>query len=266
MKRFKIITVVCVTAVMLFAAGCGKAKDTSKDAKPAAAKAAKNTVEASGTVKASDIKNIVIDMPMGGQAKVSKVLVKDGQKVNKGDKLVELDLSDYNALITQKSKAIDADWSLRKDMVTSNQKNAQSLKIAAQQAELDALKAKTNKSYISGSNIVCDIDNAVVSDIGYFQGDIVGAQQKVLSLLDLKNLYVIANIDEEFIKDVEEGRSVTIIPKSDRSSKFNGKVTKVLSQAIKQNGETSIPVEIAIENNNGKLLPNYSVDIEISKN
>lgn len=264
MKKLKVTVISGVIGAMMLTSACSKVKP-EVNIKQVSAKQTKNVVEASGVVRAFGIRNIVIDLPMGAQVKVSKLNIREGMKVKKGDKLMELDLSDYNALVSQKTKSIDADYLLKKDMVTENQKNAQDLKISALQAELNALKAKVSKSYINGNNIICDIDNAVISDLGYREGDIIGAQQKILSLLDLSSLYIVVNIDEEFIKDVQEGKSVTIIAKYDPTIKVNGKVSRVSSQAVKQNGETVIPVEITIDNGSDKLLPNYNVDVEISK-
>ncbi|MDP4144874.1 MAG: efflux RND transporter periplasmic adaptor subunit [Bacillota bacterium] len=265
MKKIRITLLISVVGTMLLATACGGTQTSDKTAKPKATKAKNDIVEASGVVKASNIENIVIDFPATAMAKVTKIDIKEGQKVKKGDKLVELDLSDYNVLVTGKSKTIDADEDLKKDMQTDNQKSAQDLKIAAEQSELDAIKAKTSKSYISGSNVISDMDNAVVTDVGYKVGDAVSAEKAVITLEDLGSLLIQANVDEEFIKDVQEGKIVSIIPKSDPSSKLTGKVSRIESQAITQNGETYVPVEISIDNNNGKLLPNFNVDVEISK-
>jgi multidrug resistance efflux pump len=264
MNKSKRMLMIVLVGTMIFASACSGSKDTSSDINPSA-KPTKDVVETTGTVNCANVKNIVIDMPLGAQAKLEKLLVKDGQKVKKGDTLAELDLTDFNTLITQKTKTIEADKLLKKDMITKNQKNAQSNKIAAEEAELNSLKGKLNKSYISGNSIVCDIDNGVVFETSYKSGDIIGTAQKLLSIMDLNTIYITANVDEEFIKDVKEGSSAIIIPKYDKAIKLNGKVTKILSQAIKQNGETTIPVEIAVEGSE-KLLPNYTVDIEIAKN
>lgn len=262
MKRKNIILIIGMVCTVIFLTACGKAEVSS--VKPLAETKSKNIIEATGIVKASSVENIVIDMPMG--AKVLKVDVKEGQKVKKGDKLVELDITEYNALISQKSNVIESDKYLRKDMQTDNQKKAQDLKIAAEQTELDSLKAKLTKAYFSEGSIVSDLENAVVTDIGYKTGDIVSAKLKDLSLEDLNSLIVQANVDEELIKDVKEGKIVTIIPKSDPTTKLTGKVTRIFNTAITQNGGTSVAVEISIDNNNGKLLPNYNVDVEINKN
>lgn len=265
MKSYKITVIIVITMSMLILPGCS---NKIKETKPTvtAVKETKNVVEASGVVESTNTENIVLDMPNGTAPKILKLNVKDGQKVKKGENLAELDISEYNALITQKNKAIDADKELRKDMQSSNQKSAQDMKIQGEQAELDVLKGKVNKSYINNGNIVSDMDNAVVSDISYRQGDIVSAQQKLMTLQDLNSLVIVAEVDEEFIKDIKEGSLVNIIPKYDSSSKIAGNVSRIYGEASKQNGDTFIKVEITMDKNDGKLLPNYSVDVEISKN
>jgi multidrug efflux pump subunit AcrA (membrane-fusion protein) len=266
MKKIKLNIIISALGAVILLSGCGNKNEEAASAKTPVVKETKNVVEASGVVKAVNTKNIVIDMPGSTAVKIQDLEVKEGQNVKKGDKLVKLDLSEYNSLIAQKTKSIESSEYLKKDMTTTNQKKAQDLKIATEQQELDTLKNKINKSYISEESIICDIDNAVVTEISYKVGDVVSSAQKVLTLQDLNNLVVQANIDEEFIKDVQKDKVVTIIPKSDSSLKLTGKVTRIFNSAVLQNGDTVIPVEISIDKNDKKLLPNYSVDVEISKN
>lgn len=263
MKKIKIFFFISIMTAIMLTTGCGSA--ASNQVKPAPTPVNKNIVEASGVVKASKTENIVLNMPIGYEAKVAKVIVSEGQKVSKGEKLIELDLTGYYSLVSQKNKTISADQYLLKDMQSDNQKNAQNFKIAAEKAELDVIKVNVNKSYISFGNIVSDMDNSVVTDISYSQGDVISVQKKVLSLQDLSSLYIQANVDEEFIKDVAVGKVVTIIPKKDPSAKLTGKVIRISNEAVTQNGDTSVAVEISIDNNNGRLFPNYNVDVEISK-
>lgn len=245
-------------------AGCGSSTSSSADKTKKATKTVSNDIEASGVVRSHNVEDIVMD---AGQSviKINGIDIKSGQIVKKGDKLIELDLSQINAQINAKQKTVDADTDLKSDMQTGNQKKAQDAKIAAEQAEVDSLNALLNKSYLSNGSIISDMDNAVVTDINYKKGDIVSAQQKILTLNDLNSLYIDAKVGEEFIKDVKVGNEVTIIPTSDSSAKLTGKVTSIASAAVtEQNGETNIPVEISIDNNS-KLLPNYNVDVQIKK-
>ena len=68
---------------------------------------------------------------------------------------------------------------------------------------------------------------------------------------------------EEFIKDVRLGANVEIVPVADKARLYKGKVISISKKAIEQNGETIIPVEISIENNDSFLLPNFNVDVKI---
>ncbi|WP_234117383.1 efflux RND transporter periplasmic adaptor subunit [Clostridium hydrogenum] len=266
MKKSKIILAILLAGALVVSVGCGSSKSsTDTPSKKTITKAVSDDVEASGVVKSHNVEDIVMD---GGQSiiKINGIDVKNGQKVKKGDKLVELDLAQINSEITAKQKTVDADKDLKNDMQTDNQKNAQDAKIAAEQADVDSLNNLLNKSYLSNGNIVSDMDNAVVTDINYRKGDIVSAQQKILTLNDLNSLYIDASVGEEFIKDVKVGNAVKIIPTSDSSAKLTGKVVSVSNAAVtEQNGETNIHVEISIDNNNSELLPNYNVDVQIQK-
>lgn len=267
MKKSKIILSALLIGTLVTAVGCGSSKPTS-DTKKTVKKVVNNTVEASGVVKSHNAENIVIDGGAQAVIKVNSINVQEGQKVKKGDKLLDLDLSQINYQITAKEKAVEADKDLKNDAQnqTDNQKNAQDAKIAGEQAEVDALNSLLSKSYLNGSSVVSDMDNAVVTDIGYKKGDVVSAQQKILSLQDLSSLYIDTKVGEEFIKDVQVGKAVTIIPTSNPSAKYTGKVVSISNAAVtEQNGETNIPVEISIDNNDGKLLPNYNVDVQIQK-
>lgn len=279
MKKGKIILMIVSIGLALSLTACGGSNTSDNDKKPVV-KQNKNTIEASGTVQASNIENIVIDFPATAIPKVTKVNVQEGQQVKKGDKLIELDMSDYNAAIKGKEKALDidintknADVESKKDITGNNAKKAYQSKIDAGQAkidadkvEIDALKSKLNRPYLNGGSIISNMDNAVVTDIAYKAGDLASPEKAVLSLKDLNSLYVQANVSEEFIKDVTIGKSVQIVPTSDPNTKMTGKVTNVANAAsLSKNGDTYIPVNISIDDNNGRLLPNYNVDVEIDK-
>ncbi|AJA49975.1 multidrug resistance efflux pump [Clostridium pasteurianum DSM 525 = ATCC 6013] len=281
MRRQKICLLIISIGLTLVLTACGGSSTANTDKKTAAsAKQNKNTIEASGTVQAANVENIVIDFPATAIPKVTKVNVQEGQLVKKGDKLIDLDMSDYNATIKGKQKALDADISAKnadveskKDITGDNAKKAYQAKIDAGQAkidadkiEIDALKAKLNRPYLNDSGIISNMDNAVATDITYKAGDLVSPEKAALTLKDLNSLYVEANVSEEFIKDVSVGKSVEIIPTSDPNTKMTGKVTNIANAAsLSKNGDTYIPVNISIEGNNGKLLPNYNVDVEIDK-
>jgi multidrug resistance efflux pump len=138
-------------------------------------------------------------------------------------------------------------------------------KIASLEYGIQSLKDKLAKSYIVQNQIVSDVKNGVVYEIGYKAGDIVNNEKKVLSLMDLNSVVVEANVSEEFIKDVKLSAPVVISPIADASKEYKGSVVAISDMAVKQNGETVIPVQIAIENMDGFLRPNFNVNVDISK-
>jgi hypothetical protein len=78
-------------------------------------------------------------------------------------------------------------------------------------------------------------------------------------------LYVLADVAEEFIKDVKLGKKATIIPVADNSRKYYGKVIRIADMAFEKNGETNVTVEISIDEQDGFLRPNFNVDVEIER-
>lgn len=347
MNRLKRITAIALTMIMVLGAvACSKPeKETTAEAVPTPVK--KESVEAFGVVKAVDAKNVNI----GFAASVAAVPASEGQKVQKGDVLMTLNIEDYMAQINGKkhelnairleisklqSKMIEADAAKSQDpdvmklvndhkyakqvydnalkeqadketlyksgviskyeydefMKTINDKKKAAVDIsynleitmhnkqlgnkelsdnisiqrenaAALEKEIAVMEEKLNKSYIKGNEIIADVDNGVVYEIGYKAGDIINASQKALSIMNLDGMIIRANVSEEFIKDVKTGLKVEIIPVADKSKKYNGTVKMIASRALLQNGETVIPVEITIDDNDGFLMPEYNVDVEI---
>ena len=136
-------------------------------------------------------------------------------------------------------------------------------KIAAIKSEIAVLKEKGSRDYLMGDQIVSDMEMGVVYEIGYSQGDILSPEKKLCSILNLESLVVKAEVSEEFIKDVKIGAVATIIPLADKSKEYKGKVVGIAGKAMQKGGETLVLVDIAIENNDGFLLPDFNVDVSI---
>lgn len=136
-------------------------------------------------------------------------------------------------------------------------------KIALLEEKLAMLRKKLDQDFIRNNEVIAPTDNAVVYEIGYADGDLVTLERKVLSLINLDSLVVKANIAEEFIKDLRLGAEAVITPVADYSRTYRGKVIRRSQVAIKDSGETVVPVEISIEDRDEFLLPNFNVDVKI---
>lgn len=129
--------------------------------------------------------------------------------------------------------------------------------------EIDYLYGKLDKRFLSKDLIISDVDYGVVSEILCTEGEIISSGYNLISLIDQDSLYVEANVPEEFIKDIKLGNEAFIIPLADQDKKYTGNVTYIGSMAVESSGETIVPVHIKVNDNDGFLLPNFNVDIEI---
>ncbi|KHD35022.1 hemolysin D [Clostridium acetobutylicum] len=266
---------VCATSLSV---GCG-GSSASTNGKANGKKDA-NAIQVTGTVKSKNIESISLGLPETVSIGVTGVDVKLGQEVRKNDKLVDLDLSDYNSNIDKIQNEIDAE-NIKKDKMTDqDQKDMEQKTIDGYNDEITSIKSKLNKTYVNGSSIICDMDDAAVTSIGYSKGDILNSQEKIVTLEDLKNLQVMAKVPQESINDIKEGQNVTISTQSYSGKSYKGKVTYVgksvitstngASSSISSNSNSDdddsyIPVEISVDDNDGKLLPESSVDLSISR-
>ncbi|PJI08245.1 MULTISPECIES: efflux RND transporter periplasmic adaptor subunit [Clostridium] len=278
MKRSKLIISVALAGVMSLAVGCGSG--SSNNGNKGKAKKDANAIQITGTVKSKNVENISLGMSQDISISVSDVHVKSGQEVRKNDKLVDLDLSDYNSNINKIQNEIDAENIKKDKMPDQDQKDMEQKTIDGYNDEINSIKSKLNKSYISGSSIICDMDDAVVTNVGYSKGDILSPEKNVITVQDLKDLEVMAKVPEENINDIKDGQNVTISTQSYSGKSYKGKVTYVGKSVVSSssNGSSSssvssssddddsyIPVEVSIDDNDGKLLPNSSVDLSISR-
>lgn len=192
----------------------------------------------------------------------------DKEKLFKDGVISQKELDDFEDVAKEKEKAVtNIKPALGHDLEV-NALAVQSEKVAVLEYDLDRMKNKLNQSFLKGNVIVSDYSKAVVYDISCAAGYTVGVgenQQKLLSIMNLDSLYVLADVAEEFIKDVKLGKGATIIPVADNSRKYRGKVIRIADMAVQKNGDTNITVEISIDQQDGFLRPNFNVDVEIDK-
>lgn len=167
---------------------------------------------------------------------------------------LQKEISQLKLQVAQKSENIGS----------NNNQGIYSQKIEALEKEIKLMNEKITKSYIKQNDIVSNIENAIVYDISYESGEAVSPAKKLISLLDSNSIIVEAYVPEEFIKDIKAGATVAIIPQADKSREYTGKITYIASKATSRNGETTVLVQSSIDNNDGFLLPDFNVNLEIS--
>ncbi|NLK86729.1 MAG: HlyD family efflux transporter periplasmic adaptor subunit [Clostridiaceae bacterium] len=177
------------------------------------------------------------------------------------------ELDSFRRIVDSDKKAVqDITYAINSLKNSKGRENEQqSLEASVLEADLKLLRAKFDKPFLKGSDVVCDVNNGIVYDIGYSEGDAAGPQMKLLSIMDADSLEIEANIPEEFIKDIKIGSSATVTPVADKTRSYTGSVSYIPGRAVYQNGETQVAVRIKLDNADDFLLPGFNVDVEIDQ-
>ncbi|MCF7793641.1 MAG: efflux RND transporter periplasmic adaptor subunit [Candidatus Cloacimonetes bacterium] len=289
MKKIFLIIIVVLTIF-----GCGKVA-VQKDAKSQAGSVKSYVVEKGEiTVKLEEtgeiqpIKEIEIKSKISG--KITKFFVEEGDFVNKGDIIAEIE-PDYNQaeMITRVKSTLElSELRLRnaeKDLQDKQKLFDQNF-ISSQ--ELDSYKdvvaeARINyKSAIQQYDIIKEIeteDNVskiistasgtviqksveegemVVSNTGSYTAGTV-----IVVLADLERMVVNSRINEVDISKVSKNQKVEIQVDAYPYEKYQGEITKIAAMAISYNNVKVFPVEIEILNVDERLRPGMTANITI---
>ena len=170
---------------------------------------------------------------------------------------------EYQQQLTTEKYNLELDQLNTKQSAERYQVSIQNERIKQIENSLNSLADKINKPYIIDNQIVSEFENAAVYDIIYNPGSIVDTTSKAFTIVNLDSLIIEADVVEEFIRDIQIGSSVRIVPVADRSREYIGKVIYISQIAFTNNNETEVPIRISIDNIDSFLLPNYNVDVFI---
>ena len=264
----KIVLIVFIFAILILTEGCSNKKNDNIDESIVNEnfQSENNFIEVFGIVKSIRMKRINLTF----NAQINSIPVKDGERVKKGDILLTLSLSDLEIKIRNKEyELLNEQFELKKLLLDNY--NTNSYKYLIQKKRVDNLKFELNQLHdtlinnnIINGKLICDINNGVVNDIYYIEGDFIQYDKPIMTIYDLDNLKIKAEIPEEFIKDIKVGIKVKIIPVADRSREYTGTIDRIYNIADQKGGETIVYSEISIDNNDDFLLPNYNVDVKIA--
>ncbi len=176
------------------------------------------------------------------RGKVSKVNVKNGDWVNKGDVIAVLTNSDLtDELKTARQNLTDAQMSL-----SEAENNLEDKQEAAQ-------------DYIVTSPI-----NGTILTKDYTVGDTVGGQNatRMMVVADMSKMKFTISVDELDISKISLGQSVTVTADALENQILTGKITSVSKLGTASNGVTTYPVEVTIDEP-GDLMPGMNVSAQI---
>jgi len=138
----------------------------------------------------------------------------------------------------------------------------------AQVAEAQAQLEEKEKEY-RNSTIVSPIDGMVLSrdvEVGSAVSSILvlgSSATLVMTLGDIREVYVKGKVDESDIGRVYIGQPARIKVESYKDKTFNGKVTKISPMGVEKDNVTTFEVRVSIDNSTGELKSQMTANAEI---
>jgi len=225
---------------------------------PAEIKEFKHYLEIQGVVQAD--KNIEIHPELGGTVK--SILVKEGQKVFAGQVLIQLDDSSIRNSINELTTQLNlAKTTFERQERLWNQKigsEMQYLQAKAQKENLDNNIA-TVRNQARKMKIIAPF-SGIVDEIFPKNGELTNPQSPVVRLINLKKVYVEADITETYLPVIKIGTEV-IVNFSSINKEINSKIAQIGNYINPDN--RSFKTRINISNIDQSIKPNLLADLKI---
>ena len=208
---------------------------------------------------AGAISRNTLDRYMDALAEKEKALKDIETGIEKTKSALRTELDQLSILLKSKSAQL-------KEIKDSNISNTarQESGVAVSRIDLEIMKNKSIKDYLDSNQIISCVPNGIVRNIEVINGTRLGVQNnptRVLQLIDADSIIVIAEVEEEFIRNIAIDDSVEIVPASDNSTSIPGTVIQISNEAVEKDGKRIIKVQIKPEDPGMVLKPGYSVDV-----
>jgi len=217
-------------------------------------------IEVQGNVETDQ--NIILYPEYSGV--LTRVYVKPGQKVSKGQRLASIDDGGLSSQVAQQETRMAlAKTTFERQQRLWEQKIGSEIQFLEAKTNYEATKNATNqlRSQLSKTVITAPF-SGVVDNIIADQGQVVNqGQTEVIRLVNLDNMYVKASIPESYIKTVKKGTTVSVNLASIGQT-YKGIVRQVGNYINPAN--RTFDVEIEIPNKDGFVKPNLIATVQVN--
>ncbi|MCI9264923.1 MAG: HlyD family efflux transporter periplasmic adaptor subunit [Oscillospiraceae bacterium] len=177
-----------------------------------------------------------------------EIQVDNYETVKAGQSLFTIDGSDYTQQIENAEKGIE---NARKSIATAQDRIAS---YTQRMAETEERRGDYN--------VTSDIDGKVIM-VSVREGETPRSGMTAVSVYNLDNMEITANIDELDISNIQMGMEVRIVKSGTDGSTFTGYVSEISYEATNSNGVAYFPITITIPAE-GKLSAGVNVSYYIS--
>lgn len=224
------------------------------------------TISASGVIDSANS----ADLAFNSISKLTKINVKEGDTVTKGQLLASADSSSSylsSQAVKSQIEQIELDKKKYISDYASNLKKAGGRKTYEYNLQkfdesIKQLKATYNSQTTTLSNyyIYAPFD-ATVIEVNKKQGETVTTGEKIIKIANLNNLHFKANIDQEDLGLIEINKPAIVTLDAFENKEFKGKVRSI--QNFVKQGTNSIEVQIEFDSFGKNILYGMSGDAKI---
>jgi HlyD family secretion protein len=244
-----------------------------------------STVSAAGKIQPET----EVDISANVSGKIVRMGVQEGDPVERGQFLVQLDRNRYQALVDQAQAQLasadarlveaEAEYRRVKQLFDAGLSSEADLEAVAARKDVEEANHKASKAYLekaqddlSKTTITAPM-SGTVSQLNSEAGEVVlGTEQfsgtVIMTIADLSRMEAEADVDETDIVDVHIGQAASIEVDALPDSMLKGKVTEIASSAYTlgrgtQEEVTNFKVKVAILDRVSSLRPGMSATVDI---
>lgn len=190
--------------------------------------------------------------------------VKEGQTVKKGQKLARIDDGGLSQQIAQVEVQVSlAETTYQRQKRLWDQKIGSELQYLQAEAAYKSQQNSLKQLQVQlGKTIVRAPFSGIIDDVYTEQGSVVTpGQSKLLRIVNLKNMYIEAEVPESHLLNVTKGKTVeAFFPVLDK--KIKTKVRQVGNYIDPSN--RSFKIEVSVKNVDGQIKPNLTSRLKIN--
>lgn len=236
------------------------------------------SVQATGVIRAKIGAEVKVGARISGR--VERLYANIGDIVKKGQLIARLEQLDLQAKVDEAKmnlKTAEANLDLAqktiqrmqnlyaKDFVSKDKVDVAERDLKTAQAQVNQIKEtiRFNETQMSYANIYAPI-SGVIASVTTQQGETVSASSlnvpTFVTIVDLGRLEIYAYVDETDIGKIKPGLEATFTVDSFPEKDFRGKVSAIYPKATIQDNVVYYITLISIENPEGKLKPDMTVN------
>jgi len=208
--------------------------------------------ELTATVQA-DTKNSIAPSSPG---RIREILVEVGQRVSKGQKLVQMDVANLSNLESQIDN-LKRVYKRVQELFNVGGASQQELDNAKLQLDL----AQTNLKNLSENTYLLSPISGIITARNYDNGDMYSGQIPVLTVMNISPVKLLINVSESYYSQVKMGMPIDVKFDVFAGQDFQGKVN-LIYPTIDERTRT-FPIEIKLANANNKIRPGMFARVKL---